>query len=201
MGIRAVVFDLGNVLVDVVHARAADALARFCRDGPQRFQDAITTSPALHRIERGEVDARAFFSELIGLTHCSAPFDDFCVAFCDIFIPVPEMIAANARLRARGMRTSLCSNTSVLHFEYLKRNHAFMSDFDGYFLSYEVKCMKPDPGIFRAVERGTGLGDGEIVYIDDRIENVDAAARRGWQAIHHVSPAATLERLHTLGLL
>jgi hypothetical protein len=39
------------------------------------------------------------------------------------------------------------------------------------------------------------------VYIDDRHENVEAAALRGWAAIHHVSTAGTIERLRELSLL
>ena len=201
MGIQAVVFDLGNVLVDVVHARAGDALAKFCRDGPQRLTEVMTTSPLLHSIERGEIDAHVFFRDLAAHASCSAPLADLRAAFCDIFIPVPEMIEVNARVRARGTRTYLFSNTSVLHFAYLKRNHAFLSDFDGYFLSYEAKCMKPHEAFYRVVESGTGLAGGEIVYIDDKPENVEAGVKRGWHAVHHLDPAQTIERLRALGLL
>src|SRR5690349_19177120 len=110
MTTQVVVFDLGNVFVDVVHARAGDALARFCREGPQRLQDAITSSALLHRIERGEMDPDTFIVELANHASCSASPDEFRAAFCDIFVPVPEMIEANARLRARGAPTYLCSN-------------------------------------------------------------------------------------------
>lgn len=201
MGIQIVVFDLGNVLVDVVHARASEALSKFCPAGPRLLEETIITSPLLHRIERGEIEAESFFRELAAHASCSAPPETLRAAFCDIFVPVPEMIAVNARLRAQGTRTYLFSNTSVLHFEYVKRNHAFMSEFDGYFLSYEIRCMKPDEPIYAAVERGTGLTGSAIVYIDDREENVEAAARRGWRAIHHISPAATVERLRAFELL
>ena len=201
MGIECVVFDLGNVFVDIVHARASEALEQFCTGGPARLQEAITSSNLLHGIERGEVDAQTFFAAVAEHAACSAGFETFCSAFCDIFVAVPEMIAANARLRARGTRTYMCSNTSALHFEHLKREHAFMSAFDGYFLSYEVRCMKPDPCIYDAVEKGTGLGGEAIVFIDDRHDNVAAAAARGWIAIHHLGPAATLERLRELSLL
>ena len=43
-----------------------------------------------------------------------------------------------------------------------------------------------------------GLKGGDLLYIDDRAENVDAASRRGWRVIHHEHPHATLEQARRL---
>jgi FMN phosphatase YigB (HAD superfamily) len=200
MSIKAVVFDLGNVLVDVVHARAAAALHASCTE-PQRFHDAISSSAVLHRFETGELDRRRFFAELSAEAGVSVSFDAFCDAFCDIFTPVPEMIQAHATLRRRAVPTYLFSNTSELHFEHLLRTCDFLADFDAHFLSYELRCMKPDARIYELLEKKTGLRGPEIFYIDDRLENVEAGACRDWQVIHHGSPDETIARLSELRLL
>jgi FMN phosphatase YigB (HAD superfamily) len=201
MEIKAVVFDLGNVLVDVLHERADAALQSSCADGPQRLQETIRSSSLLHRFETGEVDRHRFFVEVCEHARVSIGFETFCSAFCDIFLPVPEMIEAHSTLRTRGVPTYAFSNTSELHFEHLKRSFAFLSDFDGYFLSYELGCAKPHAPAYEAVEKHTHLQGGQILYIDDRLENVEAGARRGWQVVHHVSPGPTLARLRELRLL
>ena len=48
--------------------------------------------------------------------------------------------------------------------------------------------MKPDAKIYEALEKLTGRRGKEIVYLDDRPENVAAGAARGWRAILHESP-------------
>jgi HAD superfamily hydrolase (TIGR01509 family) len=61
--------------------------------------------------------------------------------------------------------------------------------------------MKPTAKLYEIVERATGRRGAEILYIDDRPENVQAGAARGWQAILHESPTTTREALQKLGLL
>ncbi len=48
--------------------------------------------------------------------------------------------------------------------------------------------MKPDAKIYEALEKLAGRRGGDIVYLDDRPENVAAGAARGWRAILHESP-------------
>ena len=61
--------------------------------------------------------------------------------------------------------------------------------------------MKPSAKLYEIVERATGRRGGEIVYIDDRPENVEAGVARGWQGILHESPETTRAALQKLGLL
>jgi HAD superfamily hydrolase (TIGR01509 family) len=60
--------------------------------------------------------------------------------------------------------------------------------------------MKPDEKIYAAVERRTGLSGSELLYIDDRLENIEAGQRRAWQAIHHQHPATTRKAVSESGL-
>lgn len=201
MDIEAVVFDLGNVLVDVMHERAATALEACCDGGTRRLHETITSSPLLHRLESGTLDAAQFFIELSEHARLAVGLEELCAAFCDIFVPVPEMIDAHAALRSAGLRTYIFSNTSALHFDHLARQHDFLSRFDGHFLSYKLGSMKPHALIYDAVERGTQLQGRQLLYLDDRLENVEVGAQRGWQVIHHVSAAQTIARLRELRLL
>ena len=51
--------------------------------------------------------------------------------------------------------------------------------------------MKPDPEIYEALEKLTGRRGADILYLDDRPENVAGGAARGWQAILHETPEKT----------
>jgi HAD superfamily hydrolase (TIGR01509 family) len=61
--------------------------------------------------------------------------------------------------------------------------------------------MKPSEKLYQIVERMSGRRGAEILYIDDRPENVAAGAARGWQAVLHESAEGTREALQNLGLL
>ena len=60
----------------------------------------------------------------------------------------------------------------------------------------EVIRRKPE-----AVERMTGRKGGELIYLDDRPENIAAGAARGWQAVLHHDPAVSRARIAAAGLL
>ena len=196
---RAVVFDLGNVFVHVDSGKGVAALTR--RGVPREmFDGGGVVRSLLHAYERGEIDTQAFHEAVCGRLD-TVPLARFCEIYCDIFTPVQAMIDVNDALRGSGLPTYVLSNTSVLHFEHLRARYEFMARFDRYFLSYEIGSVKPQPAIYEAVERGLALRGGEIAYIDDARENVEAALERGWAAIHHTEPARTVAALRELGLL
>ncbi|MGZ8209265.1 MAG: HAD family hydrolase [Burkholderiales bacterium] len=199
MKCEAGVFDLGGVLIEVTQERALRSLAARSAVSADELRAAIYHSPLFLQVESGACDARNFFDEIREQARLDVAFEDFCSIYCDLFAPAPALIDVHARMRERGLPTYVFSNTSALHFDYLRRHYPFMARFDGYFLSYELGCVKPDARAYKAVEAGTGARPSGILYIDDRMENAEAAVRRGWQAIHHTSAASTLEALGSLG--
>lgn len=98
------------------------------------------------------------------------------------------MTELHAELRRRGFKTFIFSNTNDLAVEHIDRNFPFFRNFDGYIYSYEVGAMKPEAKIYESLEKLTGRRGSEIIYLDDRSENVAAGAERGWRAILHEAP-------------
>jgi HAD superfamily hydrolase (TIGR01509 family) len=120
--------------------------------------------------------------------------------FADIFWEIPPMIELHAALRRKGIRTYIFSNTNDLAIGHIRRNFPFFANFDGYILSYEVRAMKPDAKIYEELEQLSGKRGSEILYLDDRQENVDAGAARGWQVILQTEPEKSLSEMRRLGL-
>ena len=60
--------------------------------------------------------------------------------------------------------------------------------------------MKPDVKTYGALERLTGLRGSYVLYLDDRQENVDAGAARGWQVILQTDPAKSRAAIEKSGL-
>jgi HAD superfamily hydrolase (TIGR01509 family) len=114
---------------------------------------------------------------------------------------MPGTIALHAELRQRGFKTFIFSNTNDLAIEHVRHNFPFFANFDGYIFSFEVGAMKPQPKIYEALETLTGKRGAELIYIDDRPENIEAGAARGWQAILHETPEQTRQALAAAGII
>src|SRR4051812_9250646 len=198
---RTVIFDLGKVLVDFDYAISARKLAAKCKISPAEVQNLIDHSPLLFRYETGKIDKSEFYREVCKLTGYCGAQNEFEPVFSDIFSPIEPMIELQADLRRRNIPTYILSNTNDLAVGHIRRTFPFFSNFDGYVFSYEQRVMKPHAQIYEIAEKLTGYRGAEIVYIDDRLENIGPGVRRGWNVIHHQSPESTIATLRKLGLV
>jgi HAD superfamily hydrolase (TIGR01509 family) len=199
--VKTVVFDLGKVLVDFDYAIAARRIAACSTVTPEKLRHFIDYSPLLFRLERGQLTTEEFYQAVCAATGFSGSMAEFTHFFADIFVPIEPMVELQAALRRRGMPTYIFSNTNDLAVSHIRRNFPFYGNFDGYILSYEQGVMKPEAAIYEAVERMCGRRDAEILYLDDRPENIAAGAARGWQVILQESPEKTLATVKGMGLL
>ena len=198
---KAIVFDLGNVLLHFDFAVAASNLASRCRVSARELQDLLDQSPLLHRYETGLLTSEEFFVEVQRLSGFHGRFAEFDELFADMFAPIKPMIRLHAELRNKGFPTYLFSNTNPLAVSHIRGRFPFFKNFDGYVLSYEHGAMKPDPRLYEVAERMAGYRGTDLLYLDDRPENIATAVRRGWQTILHVSPERTIEALRKSGIL
>lgn len=196
-----VVFDLGKVLLDFDYSIAGRRLAAKANLSDEAVKQFLDQSPLLHRFETGLMTQQEFFEDVRQQTGYRGSFEEFGGYFADIFWEIPPMIALHADLRRIGIPTYIFSNTNDLAIGHTRHNFPFFADFDGYILSYEVKAMKPDAKIYGALEEMSGERGAEILYLDDRPENVEAGAARGWQTILHHDPVESRAAIERLGLL
>jgi len=196
-----VVFDLGKVLVDFDYSIAGRRIAAQSNFSPAEVQNYLDHSPLLFRYETGLMNRQEFFETVRDHTGFRGSMVEFGSFFADIFTEMPEMTALHAALRRQGIPTYIFSNTNDLAIEHIRRAFPFFANFDGYIFSYEVGAMKPQVKIYEALEAMTGKRGAEIVYLDDRQENIDAGAARGWQTILQTEPAKSRAAIERLGLL
>lgn len=104
-------------------------------------------------------------------------------------------------LKARGVPCYALSNMEQQRYERRKERHAFMSWFDGAYISGYEGVVKPEPRFFELALERFGLQASSSVFIDDRSENVAAAAGVGLRTVLFRSPAQVRQELAGLGLL
>ena len=198
---KIVVFDLGKVLVDFDYSIAAKNLAKRCRRTADEINGYIAASPLLFRYETGLMTRQEFFSAVCAETGFGGDIEEFGGFFSDIFAEIGPMVELHAALRQRGVPTYIFSNTNDLAIAHIRRNFPFFNNFDGYILSYEVGSMKPEPKIYEALEKMSDCRGSDVLYLDDRPENVEAGAARGWQVILQETPQKSRVAVEKLGLL
>jgi HAD superfamily hydrolase (TIGR01509 family) len=142
-----------------------------------------------------------FFAEVQSATGFDGTRGEFTRFFADIFSPIEPMLKLHAALRQRGVPTYIFSNTNELAVGHIRKNFPFFSQFNGYICSYEHGAMKPDAKLYEVVEQTSRLAGPELLYLDDRPENVAAGAARGWQAVLHESSEKSQSAVAASGLL
>jgi HAD superfamily hydrolase (TIGR01509 family) len=125
-------------------------------------------------------------------------FNEFAAAFADIFTEMPEMTRLHDTLRGRGLPTFVFSNTNEIAVGHVRRNFPFFSNFTDYVFSFEHGVLKPNQGIYKIVEQRSGCRGAEILFLDDKPENAEAGAKRGWQTICHRSAEESIRAVGEL---
>jgi FMN phosphatase YigB (HAD superfamily) len=196
------VFDLGKVLVHFDFSIAARKLAARCsKTSPEVVQQFIDHSPLLFRYETGLIPKEQFYQEICSGTGYGGELAEFCTVFADIFSPIQPMIDMHARLRENKVPTFIFSNTNDLAIGFIRKHYPFFAHFDGYVFSFEHGAMKPNPRLYEVVEKMTNRKGSQILYLDDRLDNIETGRARGWQTIHHRDPAESIAIVEKLGLL
>ncbi len=197
----AVVFDLGKVLLDFDYSHVVRKVAALGRVDVDTIHRLLLSSTLLPAFECGDMSPREFYRQICEGTGFTGDYEQFVRYFSDIFSEIPAMVALQAELRSRGVPTFIFSNTNELAIAYVRQAFPFFARFDGYVLSYEHHSMKPDAPLYEVVERVTGRRGADLLYFDDRLENIEAGLGRGWQAVLHVDPVESRKALERSGLL
>src|SRR5262245_53599339 len=110
-GIRAVVFDLGKVLLDFDYKIAAAKIAARGRLQAAEIIECLMRTPLLLRYECGEINSDQFFDETCAVTGFSGTAGEFADCFGDIFVQIDPMVQLQQALKAEGISTYIFSNT------------------------------------------------------------------------------------------
>ena len=200
MTIDAVIFVIGNVLIEWQPERFYDA-----QIGPDRRR-AMFAEIDLHGMN-DLVDRGGDFREVIyGWAERHPAWRDEIRMWHDRWSElagptIAPSVAILRALSANGVPVFALSNFGVGTFAVAERDYDFLGEFDRRFLSGEMRMAKPDAEIYAAVEAATGLVPERLLFVDDRMDNIAAAAARGWQTHLFDGPDGWAARLVTLGLL
>jgi len=184
---KAIIFDLGKVLIYFDFKRGYRALEGFCPYSAAEIPKRIAATNLVERFETGLVEPRDFVEQFSSILDLHLDYEHFCRIWSCIFTEclVPEDMLKGLAARYRLV---LLSNTNALHFAMIRETYGhLLRHFHDMILSYEVRAMKPQPEIFQAAVERAGCPPEECFYTDDIGAYVDAARQLGIDAVQFQS--------------
>lgn len=96
----------------------------------------------------------------------------------------PDVWQIAQAFRARGGRTAMLSNGVPEIISRVRAQRALDAWFDVVIVSCEVGCCKPDPAIYEICIERLGVPAVASLFVDDRVENLEAAEAAGLRTLH-----------------
>lgn len=183
---KAIIFDLGNVLIDYDHQRTLAAMARLYGMDPEQISAAFDQVGAAFGL--GEMDTQEFHHRMDRLLGHSTDGAAFEAAFNAGPARNDAALAYAVALQQHpGVTVAAISNTNQLHVAWIDANAPELNQLDLVMMSNEVGMAKPDPAIFRLALELLDLPAGQTLFVDDLAENVEAARHLGMAGIVHTT--------------
>lgn len=198
--VEAVVWDIGNVLAYWEPEAYYDSLI-----GTER-RTALFAEARLHdmnlAIDLGADGKEAVYARAEEFPHWADEIRKWHDDWAETFrAPVEGSAELMFETKSHGIHTIALSNFGAENLEVARELHPALHEFDQEFVSAHLGVVKPDPAIYEALELGTGLTGDALIFTDDKIENIEAAAARGWKTHLFEGAAGWRARLVEEGVL
>ncbi|MGB3245706.1 MAG: HAD family phosphatase [Sulfitobacter sp.] len=197
---QAVVFDIGNVLIEWQPERFFDA--EMGADRRRAMFAAVDLHAMNDRVDIGET-----FRDVIYATAEEYPDwrDEILLwhdRWLDLAYPViPRSVRLMKALQTQGVPVFSLTNFGIQTYDLAATRYPFLRQFDRDFISGHMGMIKPDPHIYQAVEQTSGIAPEALLFTDDRADNIAAAKGRGWQTHLFEGPQGWADALVASGLL
>lgn len=200
MPIDAVVFDIGNVLV------RWDPESYYDKTIGEDRRRAMFADVDLHQMNDVVDRGGSFRGTIYDYAETYPEWRDEIRMWHDGWIEMAQPVIAQSlvlmrALRAKGVAVYALTNFGVESFAYAETHYPFLGEFDRRYISGYMKVAKPDPEIYQMLEDDCKIAPGNLLFTDDRQENIEAAGRRGWQCHLFKDPQGWTECLMSHNLL
>ncbi len=190
--IKAIIFDMGGVLIKTIDKDRRSQLAKSFGLTYQELDQLVYSSESAQRATRGEISELEHFENTLNLL--GIPDNDI-MQFKEAFwggdaldLKLVDFIRSLKDQYKIGMLSNAMSETRM----WLEEKYDFLHLFDVIFFSAEQKLAKPDPLYYRAILNEMTFAAEETIFIDDFVENIEAADKLGMQTVLYKSTPQTI---------
>lgn len=198
--IKNIIFDVGKVLVEWDCDTAFRKLG-FDETTLQAVAEATVRSADWNEFDRSVLNDE----QQLALFIKKAPEyeKEIRLFWENIALPIYQYDYARAWIKAlkrNGYHIYILSNYSRWTYEHTREALSFLEDVDGTVFSFEVHQIKPEPEIYQSLLKRYQLKPSECVFLDDRLENLDAAREQGINVIQFESYGQAVQELAGYGV-
>jgi putative hydrolase of the HAD superfamily len=200
--ISAVLFDYGMVLSKPPAEKDWRALERVLGVREKEFQAAYWKYRDAY--DRGALRAATYWETMA--RDLEKPIDaDVLGALIDADTvvwtrPNVEMMDWAERLNRAGIKTGILSNIGDAMELGIRGRFPALDEFSHQTFSHRLGIAKPDAAIYRHAVEGLGVPAGEILFVDDREENIEAARAEGMVAVQYLGHEGFVEEMERMEL-
>jgi putative hydrolase of the HAD superfamily len=188
-GIRALLFDLGGVVIEIDPDRMLQHWLPHSRLDLSAMRERLYADEAFRRHERGQLETAGYMAHLAERFEIDAAAEHIVAGWNAILVDTIEStldLIDDLRLH---LPCFAFSNTSPVHrASWSTRFPRLEQTFEHLFLSFELGLRKPERVAYEAVARAIGVPASSILFFDDLAENVEGARAAGMQAVQVSTP-------------
>jgi glucose-1-phosphatase len=197
---RAIIFDIGRVLIRVDVSRATSGLAEGLSLSPQEIWSLLEKDPRWMDWQEGRMSPRDWHLYLAKRLGGKLGFEQFVEVWNRALDPVPMQDAPFLQKLSKSHRMAVLSNTDPLHVAHLEKSYDFFKFFPVRIYSCRVGASKPSPLIYREALQACKVRAQEAIYIDDVAAYAEAAERLGMKGLVYKSSEQLQGDLQGLGI-
>ena len=188
--ITHIALDMGGVVLHIDHEQAVSRFEEIGVADARDYLNPYHQQGLFGQLEGGQVTAEEFVTELSRLVGKPLTHEQCLYAWLGYLKEIPQCnLDTIRRLREKGFRVCLLSNTNPFFFEWAEsgafdnHGHPIRDYFDALYVSFRCKLMKPSREIYEHVLRSEGIRPEQLLFIDDSERNTEMAAALGIQTI------------------
>lgn len=198
--IDAIVFDLGGVIINLYEERTFEAFSVLGGMSIDEVKEKAATEKYFKDYETGHIDDPTFRAHLRESLEFEGQEEFLDEAWNAMLGAIPKAkLQMLDELRSK-YKLFVMSNTNAIHVrrflkicDHVSPEKGFYSYFDKVYLSNEVGARKPDSGAWQVILDEQLINAENMVFIDDKLENIQAASALGFQVYHNQQPDDWME--------
>lgn len=198
--IKNIIFDIGNVLMQFNpmkflknkynDADLIDKLYKeiFCSNEWQELdRGTITQEEATDVFCKRDLSNEKYIRNVMDTFHT-------------MLIPMKNTPDILTKLKHNGYKIYLLSNYHSRTFKMIYKQYSFLRLSDGGIISCDVNFLKPDRRIYDCLIKKYGIKPEESVFIDDTLDNIEAARKINFKGVHFKSAEDLKVELEKMGV-
>jgi putative hydrolase of the HAD superfamily len=188
--IQTLIFDLGGVLLNL--KRENDWLEENLIPNfhPEKLQ-MLQQNNFFNQFEKGKVSEQDFIQQMKNIAFGREISEERIIQHWNkVLLEIPQNRIDLLKSLSEKYKLVLLSNTNSIHLQHIRKymqqtfnENILEAIFDACYYSHEIGLRKPDKEIYEFVMKDQNMGSGEILFLDDKAENLKEPRKLGWKIL------------------